>query len=83
MRVGLRTYAILFAILVSSCLSTGNQTDIGDYMAVVRIVDGDTFRADDASEKGVNVRYAERFLKLERSARKNNRGLWNENHVAN
>lgn len=25
-----------------------------------------------------NVKYAEKFVKLERRARKNNRGLWNE-----
>ena len=27
-----------------------------------------------------NVKYSEKFLKLEREARDNNRGLWNENH---
>jgi len=30
-----------------------------------------------------NVKYADRFVKLERKARKNNKGLWNENHVEN
>ena len=28
-----------------------------------------------------NVRYADVFVKLERKARKNNRGLWNEQHI--
>jgi micrococcal nuclease len=28
-----------------------------------------------------NVKYAERFLKLQRRARNNNRGLWNEDHI--
>jgi micrococcal nuclease len=30
-----------------------------------------------------NVKYADIFVKLERKARRNNRGLWNENHVEN
>ena len=28
-----------------------------------------------------NVKYAEKFVKLQRRARKNNRGLWNEKHT--
>lgn len=156
---------ILFAILACSCKSTGKEVPIFGYMKVTRVVDGDTFWADDGSEKGVkirligidapetrnsgrktvgsfgkqskeyltklisdkevrieydidkedqykrtlayvflsdgtfvnaellrqgyamvmtippNVRYAERFVKLERKARKNNRGLWNEQHI--
>ena len=156
---------ILLAILVCSCKSTGKEAGIVEYMNVVKIVDGDTFWADDGSVKGVkirligvdapetrntgrkiigyygqqskeyliklltgkkvrleydvgrkdqynrtlayvylsdgtfvnaelvkrgyamvmtippDVRYVDRFLKLERRARKNNRGLWNEKHI--
>jgi len=158
-------HLILIAILVCSCKSTGKHVGIIEYMNVVKIVDSDTFWADDGSEKGVkirligvdapetrntgrkiigyygqqskeyliklltgkkvrleydvgrkdqynrtlayvylsdgtfvnaelvkqgfamvmtippNVRYVDRFLKLERRARSNNRGLWNEKHI--
>jgi len=30
-----------------------------------------------------NVKYARKFVKLERRARRNNRGLWNEKHTGN
>lgn len=160
-------HIILLVILVLSCKSTGKQTDVVKYMDVIRVVDGDTFYADDGSEKGLNIRligvdapesrntgrkaigyfglqskdyltkllenqkvrleydvgkkdqynrtlayvylqdgtflnaelvkkgyamvmtippnvkYAERFVKLQRRARKNNRGLWNEDHAEN
>lgn len=158
-------HMILLAILVSSCKSTGKEVAIFEFMKVTKVVDGDTFWADDGSEKGVkirligvdapetrntgrktigyygqqskeyltgliennkvrleydvdksdqfnrtlayvyltdgtfvnaelirkgyalvmtippNVKYADRFLKLERRARINNRGLWNEKHT--
>lgn len=158
-------HIILLVILTCSCKSTGKQVNVFEYMNVTKVVDGDTFWADDGSENGVkirligvdapetrntgrkiigyygqqskeyltklltgkkvrleydidkedqynrtlayvfltdgtfvnaelvkqgyamvmtippNVRYADRFVKLERKARKNNRGLWNEKHI--
>lgn len=158
-------HMILLAILVCSCKSTGKEVTIFEFMKVTKVVDGDTFWADDGSEKGVkirligvdapetrntgrkvigfygqqskeyltkllsgnkvrleydidredqynrtlayvylcdgtfvnaellkrgyalvmtippNVKYADRFLKLERRARINNRGLWNDKHT--
>lgn len=156
---------IIPPILSLSCISS-REISIGtEYLEVTSVVDGDTFWADDGSEKGVkirligvdtpetrntgrktigyygqqskeyltglienkkvrleydvnksdqynrtlayvyltdgtfvnaelvkqgyavvmtippNVRYADKFVKLERKARKNNRGLWNENHI--
>ncbi len=154
---------IFLSLLVCSDESTGITSEPGEYMNVIRVIDGDTFLLDDGSEKGIrirligvdapetrnsgrkrigyfgqqskeylsvlltgkkvrlefdidkedqynrtlayvylpdrtfvnaelvkqgyamvmtippNVRYADRFVKLERSARKNNKGLWNEN----
>lgn len=156
---------ITLSILDFSCNSSRKKGDSVQYLNVTKIVDGDTFRADDGSEKGIiirligvdapesrnagrkaigyygqqskeyltkllenkkvrleydvdktdqynrilayvylpdgtfvnaevvkqgyamvmtippNVRYAEKFLKLERRARKYNRGLWDEKHA--
>lgn len=47
---------ILIYILVSSCKSTGIQGDNIHYVSVNRVVDGDTFWADDGSYKGIIIR---------------------------
>lgn len=47
---------LLLAILVCSCKSISTHVDIKEYMNVVKIVDGDTFWANDGSEKGVKIR---------------------------
>jgi micrococcal nuclease len=47
---------ILLAILVCSCKSTGKEAGIVEYMNVVKIVDGDTFWADDGNEKRIKIR---------------------------
>ena len=154
-----------FSILDLSCISNRVKVNSSEYMVVKSVIDGDTFWANDGSEKGVkirligvdapesrnsgrkkigyygqqskiflsklidgktvrleydvgkkdhynrtlayvfltdgtfvnaklvkkgyamimtippNVKYAETFLKLERRARKHNRGLWNEKHI--
>jgi micrococcal nuclease len=153
------------SILDLSCNSSRDRGNPSGYMDVTKVVDGDTFWADDGSEKGIkirligvdapesrntgqkkigyygqqskefltkllankkvrleydvgkkdqynrtlayvyltdgtfvnaelvkqgyamvmtippNVKYAERFVKLARKARKNNRGLWNERNL--
>jgi micrococcal nuclease len=158
---------IIFYFLDLSCISNREKSILTEYLEVKSVVDGDTFWADNGSEKGVkirligvdapetrntgrkaigyygqqskdyltrllenkkvrleydvdktdqynrklayafltdgtfvnaelvkqgyamvmtippNVKYADRFVKLERKARKNNKGLWNENHVEN
>lgn len=47
---------ILLAILLCSGKSTGKHVSIIEYMNVIKIVDGDTFWADDGSEKGIKIR---------------------------
>lgn len=158
---------IAFTILEFSCVSNKVKVSTTEYMIVKSVVDGDTFWADDGSEKGLkirligvdapesrnsgrkktgyygqqskdfltkliagktirleydvgkkdhynrtlayvfltdgtfvnaelvkkgyamimtippNVKYAETFLKLERRARRNNRGLWSKKHLEN
>lgn len=49
-------HMILLAILLCSCKSTGKQETIFKYMRVTRVVDGDTFWANDGTEKGVKIR---------------------------
>jgi len=44
------------SILDLSCYSRRDSGNLTDYMDVIRIVDGDTFWADDGSEKGIKIR---------------------------
>jgi micrococcal nuclease len=158
---------IILPIIYLSCISNREKSNLSEYLVVKSVVDGDTFWADDGSEKGVKIRligvdapetrntgrkkvgfygqqskdflkrviigkkvrleydvnktdkynrtlayvfltdgtfinaelveqgfatvmtippdvkYADRFVKLERKARKNNIGLWNESHAEN
>ena len=158
---------IIISFLDLSCISSREKSILPEYLEVKSVVDGDTFWADNGSEKGIkirligidapetrntgrkaigyfgqqskeyltrllenkkvrleydvdkvdqynrtlayvfltdgtfvnaelvrqgyamvmtippNVKYADRFVKLERKARKNNKGLWDENHVEN
>ena len=157
-------FLLAFSLLDLSCNSRSPAAKNLHYMPVTKVIDGDTFWADDGSEKGIkirligvdapesrnvfkkvvgyfgkeskqymtsliagkkvrlvydidpldqygrtlayvylqdgtfvnaelvkqgyamvmtvppNVKYAEKFVKLERRARKNNRGLWNKNN---
>lgn len=47
---------IVLSILNFSCTSTRNEITHARYMAVTRIVDGDTFWADDGSLRGIKIR---------------------------
>jgi micrococcal nuclease len=49
-------HLILIAILVCSCKSISTHVGIKEYMNVAKIVDGDTFWANDGSEKGIKIR---------------------------
>jgi micrococcal nuclease len=47
---------IVVSILDLSCISRRDRSNSSDYINVVRVVDGDTFWADDGSVKGLNIR---------------------------
>jgi micrococcal nuclease len=52
-------YILLFAFtsLNISCVSkSGKQKDKSEFLSVTKVIDGDTFWADDGSEKGIKVR---------------------------
>lgn len=47
---------IVLSVLDFSCNSIRKKGDAVQYLNVTKIVDGDTFRADDGSEKGIIIR---------------------------
>jgi micrococcal nuclease len=53
----MRPYTIFILILFFTCSCLTGREYIGsDYMEVIRVIDGDTFVADDGSEKGMIIR---------------------------
>ena len=49
-------FTVLVAILLISCSGTRSRTDDAVFLSVIRVVDGDTFVADDGSTRGVTIR---------------------------
>jgi micrococcal nuclease len=49
-------FSILLAVLIISCSGTRSRTDDADFLSVIRVVDGDTFVADDGTIRGVTIR---------------------------
>jgi micrococcal nuclease len=48
---------LIFSLLIFSCSSkSGNRINPDGFLSVSKVVDGDTFWADDGSEKGVKIR---------------------------
>lgn len=79
---------ILAAKRVRLEYDAGKKDQYGRTLAYVYLEDG-TFVNAELVKKGYamvmtvppNVKYAEKFIKLQRRARNNNRGLWNEKNV--
>jgi len=49
-------FFISLTILDFSCNSKSNRDNLGEYLPVKKVVDGDTFWVDDGTEKGVKIR---------------------------